>query len=169
MDTITLMAAAKRPKAPLRSEAGLTEGQKLFRLMSERWNTLIIREVFFGTNRFGELQRALGIAPNVLTNRLNGLVEAQQLERHQYRADKPWYEYRLTEQASTLLPAWVMISRLADAQLGASDGQRRDIVHTACGEVTAPILCCRQCHQPIGPDELTYLGEGDPDDDGGNH
>jgi DNA-binding HxlR family transcriptional regulator len=89
----------------------------MFAILGERWNYHIFREVFFGTNRFGGLQRALHIAPNVLTNRLNTLVELDLLERHQYRSDKPWYEYRLTEQAQAIVPAWVTIARWAETHL----------------------------------------------------
>lgn len=42
--------------------------------VGDGWTLLIIREAFFGTRRFGEFQSHLGIAPNVLTARLQGLV-----------------------------------------------------------------------------------------------
>jgi DNA-binding HxlR family transcriptional regulator len=57
----------------------------MYRAMSERWAVLIMSEASFGTNRFGELHRKLGIAPNVLTKRLNSLVDARLLERRQDR------------------------------------------------------------------------------------
>ena len=125
----------------------------MYKAMSERWAVLIIREASFGTNRFGELHRKLGIAPNVLTKRLNSLVDAGLLERRQYRDDKPWYEYHLTEIASELVPAWVMIARLAESRVS---GPPRELVHTSCGEATNPVLTCSACHGPIASNELSY-------------
>jgi len=134
-------------------------GQKMYKAMGERWAMLIVREVTFGTYRFGELHRKLGIAPNVLTKRLNSLVDAGMLERHQYREDKPWYEYHLTKIASELVPAWVMIARLAESH---RVGSPRELVHSQCGEPTNPVLTCSACHDPIAPGDLTYAERTGP-------
>jgi DNA-binding HxlR family transcriptional regulator len=146
-------SGAGRPGTDLDPEPG----QKMYKAMGERWAMLLMREVTFGTHRFGELHRALGIAPNVLTKRLNSLVDAGMLERHQYREDKPWFEYHLTEIASELVPAWVMIARLADTR---RSGSPRELVHTRCGEPTNPVLTCSACHDPIAGDELAYAERG---------
>jgi DNA-binding HxlR family transcriptional regulator len=131
------------------------EGQGVFRLMSDGWSILILREIFFGTNRFGELQRALAIAPNILTNRLTSLVDGGIVSRRQYRPDKPWYEYELSNRGKKFLPAWIMLAHLADARFGAPDGERRDIVHAECGQSSTPILCCSACQRPITTGSLT--------------
>src|ERR1700730_9469167 len=90
-------------------------GQQLFATLAERWNYLIVREVFFGVRRFGELQRALGIAPNVLTSRLDRLVELGVLQRRQYRPDKEWFDYHLSDDGKALVPAWLTIAQWANA------------------------------------------------------
>jgi DNA-binding HxlR family transcriptional regulator len=133
-------------------------GQRMYKAMGERWAMLIMREVTFGTHRFGELQRRLGVAPNVLTKRLNSLVDAGMLERHQYREDKPWFEYHLTRIAAELVPAWVMIARLAETQHSDSP---RELVHSQCGEPTNPVLTCSACHQSIGAGDLSLEGRGE--------
>ena len=74
-------------------------GQEFLSAISERWNYQILREVFFGVGRFGELKRALGISANILTARLASLTELGLLTKHAYRPDKAWYEYRLTDSA----------------------------------------------------------------------
>ncbi len=53
-------------------------------VVGERWTLLIIRDVFLGRHRFDELQESLGIARNVLTDRLNRLVEQGILKRVLY-------------------------------------------------------------------------------------
>ncbi|MFE9420571.1 winged helix-turn-helix transcriptional regulator [Streptomyces griseofuscus] len=89
-------------------------GQAFLAAISERWNYQILREVFFGVHRFGELKRGLGISATMLTARLNDLVGLGLLEKHAYREDKPWYEYRLTDGARELVvPAIVAVTRWA--------------------------------------------------------
>src|SRR4029450_4937295 len=55
-------------------------------IVGERWTLLIIRDVFLGIRRFDELQESLGVARNVLTDRLNRLVGEGVLERVPYSA-----------------------------------------------------------------------------------
>lgn len=61
--------------------------------VGEWWSMLIMRDALHGLRRFDEFSRSLGIAPNMLTRRLNGLVEAGMLERRAYSERPPRYEY----------------------------------------------------------------------------
>ena len=58
--------------------------------------SLIVRDAFLGLRRFDQFQESLGIARNVLTDRLNRLVEEEILERARYNERPERYEYRLT-------------------------------------------------------------------------
>ena len=71
-------------------------------IVGERWTLLIIRDVFLGVRRFDELQESLGVARNVLTDRLNRLVGAGVLERVPYSERPTRYEYRLTAKGRDL-------------------------------------------------------------------
>jgi DNA-binding HxlR family transcriptional regulator len=62
----------------------------------ERWTLLIIRDAFLGLRRFHQFQESLGIARNVLADRLNRLVEEGILHRVRYSERPERYEYRLT-------------------------------------------------------------------------
>jgi DNA-binding HxlR family transcriptional regulator len=61
------------------------------------WSLLILRDAFLGRTRFDEFRRSLGVAPNILTDRLGRLVEAGLLERHRYTDRPPRDEYVLTD------------------------------------------------------------------------
>ncbi|MFI1920062.1 winged helix-turn-helix transcriptional regulator [Nocardia sp. NPDC020380] len=125
-------------------------GQAFLAAISERWNYQILREVFFGVRRFGELKRALGISATMLTTRLNDLTEMGLLDKHLYRPDKQWYEYRLTDAAGELVvPALVAITRWAETSASGQSLDARPLLHTACGNQTEPYLACSSCHQPI--------------------
>ena len=82
--------------------------------LSDRWTFLILREAFFGVRRYGQMQRNLGIARNVLADRLRQLVANGMFERVRYRTDPDWYEYRLTERALDVYPVIVGLMRWAE-------------------------------------------------------
>ena len=71
-------------------------------LVGERWTLLIIRDAFLGLRRFDEFQESLGVARNVLTDRLNRLVGEGIFERRAYSERPPRFEYRLTEKGREL-------------------------------------------------------------------
>jgi DNA-binding HxlR family transcriptional regulator len=71
-------------------------------VVGERWTLLIVRDAFLGLRRFDEFQESLGIARNVLTDRLNRLVEEGILERARYSERPERYEYRLTPKGREL-------------------------------------------------------------------
>lgn len=79
--------------------------------VGEWWSILILREAFYGATRFDTFQKNLDIAPNMLTRRLNGLVEEGLLERRQYSEKPPRFEYVLTECGHDFQP--VLLSLLA--------------------------------------------------------
>jgi DNA-binding HxlR family transcriptional regulator len=86
-------------------------------IVGERWTLLIVRDVFLGLRRFDELQENLGIARNVLTDRLNRLVEEGILERTQYSERPLRYEYRLTEKGLELRVALTALRQWGDKYL----------------------------------------------------
>jgi DNA-binding HxlR family transcriptional regulator len=71
-------------------------------IVGERWTLLIIRDVFGGIRRFDELQESLGVARNVLTDRLHRLVGEGVLERVPYSERPTRYEYQLTAKGRDL-------------------------------------------------------------------
>lgn len=71
-------------------------------IVGERWTLPIIRDAFLGLRRFEQFQESLGIARNVLTDRLNRLVEEGILERVRYSERPERYEYRLTPKGREL-------------------------------------------------------------------
>jgi DNA-binding HxlR family transcriptional regulator len=71
-------------------------------IVGERWTLLIVRDAFLGLRRFDEFQESLGIARNVLTDRLNRLVEEGILEKVRYSERPERFEYRLTRKGRDL-------------------------------------------------------------------
>ncbi|WP_120077210.1 winged helix-turn-helix transcriptional regulator [Aurantiacibacter odishensis] len=78
-------------------------------VMGERWSFLILRAAFNGLCHFEEFSQELGIARNILSNRLAKLVENGVLVRTPCEADRRKIEYRLTEKGLGLLPAMLAL------------------------------------------------------------
>jgi DNA-binding HxlR family transcriptional regulator len=86
-------------------------------VIGERWTLLIIRDAFLGLARFDQFQESLGVARNVLTDRLGRLVEAGILERVLYAARPPRHEYLLTEKGRDLFTALNALRQWGDEHL----------------------------------------------------
>src|SRR3546814_12016305 len=79
--------------------------------VGEWWSILILRDAFAGLTRFDQFQKSLGIAPNMLSRRLNGLVESGLLERRRYNERPPRDEYVLTEVGRDFRPVlWSLLA-----------------------------------------------------------
>jgi DNA-binding HxlR family transcriptional regulator len=70
---------------------------KALAVVGDRWSALVMREMFLGTTRFGELAAATGASRATLSKRLRALVANGLLYRNPYQARPPRVEYRLTE------------------------------------------------------------------------
>ena len=86
-------------------------------ILGERWTWLIIRDAFLGLKRFGEFQESLGIARNVLADRLRRLVDEGIFERVLYAERPARYEYVLTESGRDLFTALNALRQWGDEHL----------------------------------------------------
>jgi DNA-binding HxlR family transcriptional regulator len=83
-------------------------------VVGERWTLLIIRDAFLGLRRFEQFQESLGIARNVLTDRLGRLVEEGIMERVRYSERPERFEYRLTPKGRDLQIAMAGLRQWGD-------------------------------------------------------
>src|SRR5688572_13736246 len=109
-------------------------------VVGEWWTMLVVRDAFLGVRRFEEFQRRLGIARNVLSARLQTLVDHGILERREYQTRPVRYEYRLTEKGLDLYPVLVSLLRWGDRWQAGPDGPPVVLVHEECGHDAEPVL-----------------------------
>ena len=128
-------------------------------VLGDRWTMLVLREAFVGVRRFTEMQRDLGVARNVLTDRLNHLVAIGVLERRQYQERPVRHEYRLTDMGKQLQPAILTLMHWGDQYL-APHGAPTLIEHTGCGHETEPLLVCSHCREQL--DTRNVVGKPGP-------
>ncbi len=103
--------------------------------MGERWSFLILRAAFNGLHHFEEFQSAMGIARNILANRLGRLVDHGILSREAMAEDRRKVEYRLTEKGAELLPAMLALRQW---------GEKWE-----SGIPSTPVLVDKRDHRPI--------------------
>ena len=120
-------------------------------LIGDRWAVLILRDAFLGLRRFDDFQKDLGIARNVLADRLTGLVEAGIFSTELYEDHPPRFEYRLTAKGRDLFEVLVAMWRWGDKWNPPGDEFMRGLVHLDCGAVTHGVLHCVDCNGELSP------------------
>jgi len=124
----------REPLAQIAAECSLP---KALEAMGERWSFLILRAAFNGLKHFEEIQSNLGIARNILANRLGRLVDTGVLSREPCPEDRRKIEYRLTEKGLDLLPTMIALRQW---------GEKWET-----GTPSNPVLVDERDQMPIGP------------------
>ena len=86
-------------------------------VVGERWTLLIVRDAFHGVRRFEDFQRRLGLARNVLTDRLQRLCALGVFERVRYQERPGRHEYRLTDMGRDLWPVIIALRAWGDRHM----------------------------------------------------
>ena len=126
-----MMVKADQLKEVL-TECGISAALEV---VGERWSFLILRGAFNGLHHFEEFQSTLGIARNILANRLARLVEHRILHRDPDPADRRKVAYRLTERGRELLPVLIAMRQWGERWV--------------CSMPSNPVLIDRTSRQPI--------------------
>lgn len=115
-------------------------------LVGDRWTLLLVRDLLAGPQRFQTLQAGLkGIAPNILSERLQRMEQHGLLTRRFYSDHPPRAEYTLTERGREL---GVVVGALA--AWGTRHVQRESaLVHEACGHPVELKYFCRGCDSKV--------------------
>jgi DNA-binding HxlR family transcriptional regulator len=117
-------------------------------VVGEWWSLLIVRDAFLGVTRFDDFQARLGISRNILTQRLNRLVENDVLKRVAYSDHPPRSEYRLTAKGRDLWQVVTAMRQWGD-KWAAPDGPPVETVHTACEQIVTAVPACSHCGEPL--------------------
>ena len=133
-------------------------------VIGEWWTLLIVRDAFFGVTRFEEFQARLGIARNILTKRLDSLVEHGVLERRSYDDARGRADYVLTDKGKALWPVLVTIRQWGDEWIVGAGNEPIAMVHTTCGELTTAVLTCDHCGETLHGREVRVVAGPGLDD-----
>ncbi|QCI66887.1 winged helix-turn-helix transcriptional regulator [Phreatobacter stygius] len=107
--------------------------------VGEWWSMMILRDAFHGLTRFDQFQRSLDIAPNMLTRRLNALVEAGLLKRRRYNDHPPRDDYVLTARGRDFRPVLIALTAWGNRHF-ADEGIASQVVDATTGAVADPVM-----------------------------
>ncbi|HET9185449.1 MAG TPA: helix-turn-helix domain-containing protein [Solirubrobacterales bacterium] len=122
--------------------------------LGERWAVLVLRDLSLGRRRFDEIQESLGVASNVLSQRLATLVEEGIVERRRYSQHPERFEYRLTDKGLDLVPVLLALMHWGDRYTAGPEGPPMETVHEDCGSVCHVVATCSECGEELDPRHL---------------
>lgn len=124
--------------------------------VGEWWSILILRDAFQGLTRFDQFQKSLGIAPNMLTRRLNTLVDSGLLERRPYSERPPRHEYVLTPRGRDFrIVLWALVAW--GNKHFAPEGESIVVVDTVTGERAEPVVVDGRSGRPLRAPEFAVV------------
>jgi DNA-binding HxlR family transcriptional regulator len=133
-------------------------------VLGERWALLVLRDLTLGQSRFDEIQASLGVASNVLSQRLAALVEEGIVERRRYSERPERFEYRLTQKGVELQPVLQALREWGDRYTAGPAGPPVEAVHDDCGEAFHTVPVCSRCGEVLDPRHVhTRPGPGATD------
>lgn len=109
-------------------------------VIGERWCLLVVRDAFDGARRFGDFQRRLGVARNILADRLRVLVDAGVLAVQPAADGSAYQEYVLTARGESLFPVIVALRQWGERALFAAGEPHSQLVERQGGQALAPML-----------------------------
>lgn len=131
--------------------------------VGEWWSMLIVRDAFLGVSRFDEFQESLGIARNILQQRLGKLVEYEVLQKKPYSLRPPRFEYMLTKKGRDLWPVLTAMRQWGDIY-AAPGGPPLEIRHLGCDELAKAIWTCACCGVPLESNQVEIVKNRGPVD-----
>jgi DNA-binding HxlR family transcriptional regulator len=126
-------------------------------ILGEWWTLLIVRDAFLGVTRFEDFQERLGIARNILTTRLDTLVEAEILERQIYDEARGRADYKLTAKGRALWPVITTLRQWGDKYLLGKGNEPVLARHETCGSTAPAHLSCSHCNEKINPRDIKVI------------
>jgi DNA-binding HxlR family transcriptional regulator len=134
-------------------------------LLGDPWSLLVLREVFAGTRRYDTLRGRLGIADNILADRLKRLVEGGLLVRQAYGAGtRPRTEYCLTEAGADALPVLHALAAWGNKHTASPTGEPMRVLCRACGHDADSADRCAHCHTALTPENVAWIRPSFPGD-----
>jgi DNA-binding HxlR family transcriptional regulator len=118
-------------------------------IIGEWWTLLILRDAFLGIRRFDDFVGRLGISRNVLTDRLDTLVDAGVLERRAYDEARGRYDYLLTDKGRALWPVLTAMRQWGDEWIYGEGNEPLLVEHRACGCTATAVMTCSACGEHL--------------------
>lgn len=127
--------------------------------IGDRWTLLVVRDAMLGARTFNDFADGTGAARNILTARLEQLVEAGIFRKREYQQNPVRSEYLLTPKGLDLYPVLMAIVRWGNRWQDDGLGPPIEHVHARCGQPFEAVATCSSCGEEVSPRE-TLLRAG---------
>jgi DNA-binding HxlR family transcriptional regulator len=134
---------------------------RTLQIIGDKWSFMVVREAFFGNRRYDKIQTELGIAPNILTDRLSRLVAQGIFVRRPYQSAPERHEYVLSDMGRDLYGSFATMLAWGDRWL-ARNKPPLLLRHLSCGHDFHASVICDKCHRPIVAADMKYKLSYDP-------
>jgi len=118
-------------------------------VLGDRWTYLVLIATFYGICRFTELSQTLGIATNILSDRLTRLLDAQILLHKASGEHHDVHEYALTEKGSDLFSVIITLMQMGERWFRGSHETRLIVRHRLCGGRLKARINCDHCGEAL--------------------
>lgn len=132
-------------------------------IIGDKWTLLILRDAFFGGTTFSQFQKSLGVARNILSDRLEKLVEHDVLEKTPVRPGVERYHYQLTERGRDLVPVLIAITQWGDRWIFGEGNEPFQFFDKAGGEPILPVEVQSRSGKALTADDITASHRSDQD------
>jgi DNA-binding HxlR family transcriptional regulator len=164
--------AGRKPAKTRRNTRRASDGSKFMlgrpssvsralQIIGDKWSFMVVREAFFANRRYDKIQSELGIAPNILTDRLSRLVAQGVFHRRLYQTAPERHEYLLTDMGRDLYGPFVAM--LAWGDRWHSKGKLPLLLrHVKCDHDFHASVICDKCQKSIIAADMQYKLSYDP-------
>ena len=124
--------------------------------VGDAWTILIVRDAFLGKTRFSQFQESLGIARNILSDRLRRLVEHHILEKARLPEPGERYAYTLTKKGRDL---WLVLTAMrlwSDEWIFGESAAPMVARERGSGREVAALLAVDRLGEPVEPSKLEW-------------
>ena len=128
-------------------------------IVGDRWSLMILAGSFYEARRFNDLERALGINRNLLSQRLSRLTQEGLLVKRLYQDKPARYEYCITPRGLSLRPAIISLTRWGQEHF-TKDQTPVHLVHKTCGGQVRADIICDGCEEFVAHEDVTSHVKG---------
>ncbi|MBX9615993.1 MAG: helix-turn-helix transcriptional regulator [Caulobacteraceae bacterium] len=143
----------RRRTAPIETDRAIID--RSTDIMGDYWSWAVLAAAYFRLRRFDEIHEALGVATNILADRLKTLVLHGVLEKRLYQTAPPRFEYRLTEAGRDLYPIIMTMHGWSERWL-CPDGAPLRLIDTTTGRPISAVVCDRTTGRRVDPRAIRW-------------
>ena len=128
-------------------------------VVGDRWTALVLAAAFFGLRRYDQILASVGMATNILSDRLKLLVSAGVLKRVQYKDRPTRFEYHLSDKGRDLYLPTIALHEWANRWLIEKSERPITVIHRPCGKELVTEVVCDQCGGLLKPTDVSYAAD----------